>query len=42
MVYEWDPIRAKRSRKIKFAARLLLTISAFAVPAGILLTALTA
>ncbi len=37
MVYEWDPTRANRARKIKLASQVALTISVFAVPAAFLL-----
>lgn len=36
MVYEWDPVRAARVRKLKLAARLAITLSVFAVPAAFL------
>jgi hypothetical protein len=37
MVYEWDPARAIRARKIKLASQVALTVSALAVPAAFLL-----
>jgi hypothetical protein len=36
VVYEWDPVRAARVRKLKLAARLAITLSVFAVPAAFL------
>ncbi|MGJ7040481.1 hypothetical protein [Shinella sp. BE166] len=40
MVYEWDPARADRARKIKLASHVALTISVFAIPAAFILAAI--
>lgn len=37
MVYEWDPARANRARKIRLVSQVALTISALAVPAAFIL-----
>lgn len=39
MVYEWDEVRARRTRVIKIASMLALTASAISVPVALLLTA---